>query len=136
MATGRKDGAERRSALLDAALKTFARRGVFRTGIEEIRRAAGASPSSVYHQFNDLEDLTLALLERTFERLFLHLAAEVTAARTAEAAVKALVRGHLEWVMAHRDEGRFMYEATSLEFDHKRTRKLQQRKAAFMAPIV
>ena len=137
MAPARRDGLKRRDALLDAALRCFVERGVLGTGIEEIRRAAGASPSSVYHLFDDgLPDITLALLTRTFERLFAHLAARVTPTPTAEDAVIALVDGHLEWILGHRDEGRFMYQAMALELGADATATLQARKAELLTPVV
>jgi AcrR family transcriptional regulator len=82
----RKDGKERRDEILDAALACFTREGILHTGIDQIRRRAGASASSVYHQFDDLGGIVLALLERTFERLFAQLAARVTKTRTARRA--------------------------------------------------
>lgn len=132
----RRDGRRRRELLLDAALRVFAERGVFGAGIEEVRRAAGASPSSVYHLFEGKGDLVSALLERTFERLFAHLAESLSNARTAEVAVKRLVSAHLEWVLAHPDEGRFMYQATSIELDPKSAKRLRERKAILLAPVV
>jgi AcrR family transcriptional regulator len=132
----RRDGLKRREALLDAALRCFAERGILETGIEEIRRAAGASPSSVYHLFQGRSAIILALLTRTFERLFTHLAARVGPAATAEEAVLALVDGHLEWILAHRDEGRFMYQAMSLELGAEVQGPLAARKAELMAPLV
>jgi AcrR family transcriptional regulator len=136
MGPARRDGLKRRDAILDAALRCFVERGVLGTGIEEIRRAAGASPSSIYHQFDGLPGLTLALLTRTFERLFTHLTERVRSTATAEQAVVALVDGHLEWILGHRDEGRFMYQATALEFTADATAALQARKAELLGPIV
>ncbi|NTX08321.1 TetR/AcrR family transcriptional regulator [Myxococcus sp. CA051A] len=136
MGPARRDGVKRRDALLDAALHCFAERGVLSTGIEEIRKAAGASPSSVYHLFDGLPDLTLALLIRTFERLFTHLSERVLPTTTAEAAVVALVDGHLEWIFAHRDEGRFMYQAMAMELGTHAAGALTARKAELLAPIV
>lgn len=135
MATLRRDGQERRDALLDAALRCFARDGVMATGIEQVRREAGASPSSVYHQFAGLPELVLALLERTFERLLAAIAARVVVARTPRGAVEALVLGHLEWVFAHRDEARFMYQAMSLELRADTAQALAARKGELLAPI-
>jgi AcrR family transcriptional regulator len=132
----RTDGARRREALLDAALKCFADRGILATGIEEIRREAGASASSVYHQFDGLPAIVLALLTRTFERLFAHLAARVTVRKSARGAVIALVDGHIEWIVRHRAEGRFMYEGMSLELPQKGMRALQARKAELLTPVV
>jgi AcrR family transcriptional regulator len=131
----RRDGKERREALLDAALRCFVRGGLLATGIEEIRKEAGASPSSVYHQFQDRNALVLALLERTFERLFAHLAVRVSEAEGAEGLVKHLVSGHLEWILTHREEGKFLYQATALEFTPEAGATLQARKAEMLAPV-
>lgn len=136
MKPARRDGEQRREALLDAALRCFVEQGVLQTGIEDIRKAAGASPSSVYHLFDGLPGLTLALLVRTFERLFGHLCARVLAAETAEGAVRALVDGHLEWVLRHRDEARFMYQAMALELARDGAASLAARKAELLAPMV
>jgi AcrR family transcriptional regulator len=131
----RRDGQDRREALLDAALACFAARGVVNTGIEEIRKAAGASPSSVYHLFGGLPALTMALLERTFRRLFAHLTKRVVPQPTAERAVRELVAGHIEWVRANRDEASFMYQATALEMDAKASADLQTKKTEMLAAI-
>ena len=115
MATRRLDGLRRREQLLDAALECFATHGLLQTGIEDVRRAAGASPSSVYHLFDGMPGLVAELLKRTFERLLTHLDTALSQATTAEEAIVSLVRAHLEWVSGHREEARFMYQAMALE---------------------
>jgi AcrR family transcriptional regulator len=132
----RRDGRARRDALLDAALRCFERRGLVATGIEEIRKEAGASPSSVYHLFAGREELTVALLLRTFARLFAELVARVQGSRSARRAVLSLVRGHITWVLAHPAEARFMYQATSLEFSKSAGKRLRQEKAQLLAPVL
>ncbi|RJS15434.1 TetR/AcrR family transcriptional regulator [Corallococcus sp. H22C18031201] len=136
MGAVRRDGLERRDALLDAALRCFVKQGVLGTGIEDIRKAAGASPSSVYHHFDGMPGITLALLVRTFERLVAHLSTRVVGTPSARAAVEGLVDGHLEWVLSHRDEARFMYQAMSLELGARVAEPLQVKKAELLAPIV
>lgn len=136
MKPARRDGAERRESILDAALGVFTEKGVFAAGIEDIRKAAGASPSSLYHQFGGIEDVVLALLERVFDRLFAHLGERVTRSRTAKGAVTALVDGHLEWIAAHPDEGRFLYQAMSVPLPPERASALAARKAASLASVV
>lgn len=111
----RKDGARRSDELLDAALRCFERDGVLGVGIEDIRREAGASPSSVYNLFANIGDIMLALLVRIFDELFAHIAACVSRTRSARGAVRALVDAHLQWVLEHPREGRFMYQAMTLE---------------------
>jgi len=96
-------------------MRCYARDGLLRVGIEDIRREAGASPSSVYHQFANADAIVLALLVRIFTSLFEHLATRVGRTRTAEGAVRALVDGHIEWIADHPDDGRFMYQAMTLE---------------------
>jgi AcrR family transcriptional regulator len=135
MASRRSDGAKRRDELLDAALRCFVERGIFETGIEEIRKAAGASPSSVYHLFDGRAGLICALLARTFERALQHLAERVWVTSSVQEAVWALVDGHLEWVLAHRDEARFMYQAMALELDGEGRAELLVRKDELRRPI-
>lgn len=132
----RRDGQARQETLLDAALRCFERRGLLSTGIEEIRKEAGASPSSVYHLFADREALVAALLLRTFARLFATLGGQVQPSRSARQAVRALVRGHIAWVLAHPTEARFMYQATSLELSAMAGQRLQQQKAQLLQPVL
>ncbi|MGN9913904.1 TetR/AcrR family transcriptional regulator [Phytohabitans sp. LJ34] len=135
MGTARKDGVRRREELLDAALRCFTDKGLLATGIEDIRKAAGASPSSVYHLFGGLPDLVAALLVRTFTRVCAQLTADVTTARTARDAVHALVRSHLNWVDAHPDEARFMYQAMALELASGHAERLAAAKRELQEPV-
>ncbi len=135
----RLDGQRRRNELLDAAQRCFSKQGVWAVGIEDVRREAGASPSSVYHLFADLDAIVLALLERIFTQLFAHLATRVCRTRSAEGAVRALVDGHLEWIAEHPAEGRVMYQAMTLEVGglHPALRsRLAETKARELAPVV
>ncbi len=135
MVRRRRDGAARRRALLDAALACFSERGVAATGIEHVRRAAGASPSSVYHLFPSLEALKLALLQRIFDELFAAITPPVCRTRTAKGAVVALVRAHVEWVLAHPIEARVMYQMMSLELDPVVATELTAHKAEALEEI-
>ncbi|WP_437794320.1 TetR/AcrR family transcriptional regulator [Sorangium sp. So ce693] len=136
MAVARQNGVARREALLDAALRCFEQRGLLRTGIEDVRKEAGASPSSVYHLFEDFPALVAALLERTFERLVGYVTARVLDARTARSAVRALVEAHLTWVFDHEAEARFMYQALALELDGHHRAALRETKARLKAETV
>ncbi|MFL6119921.1 TetR/AcrR family transcriptional regulator [Actinophytocola sp.] len=132
----REDGRQRREAVLDAALRCFVERGVLATGIEDIRKAAGASPSSVYHLFGGLPGIVVALLTRTFERSVAHLTARVAAAATAEEAVHALVDGHLEWVRENQDDARFMYQAMAAELAGETRAEVVAAKDALRRPLL
>ncbi|MFC7023506.1 TetR/AcrR family transcriptional regulator [Promicromonospora thailandica] len=131
----RADGRRRRESLLDAALDSFAEDGLLGVGIEQIRRRAGASPSSVYHHFRDIGDLTTAVLLRTFERVTAHMQSRLARAGTAEETVRTLVDSFLEWALAHPDEARFMYQAMALELSGPQHRDLLEAKARLQEPI-
>ncbi|WP_437967493.1 TetR/AcrR family transcriptional regulator [Sorangium sp. So ce260] len=135
MALARQSGVARREALLDAALRCFAQEGLLRTGIEDVRKEAGASPSSVYHLFEDFPALVAALLARTFARALGYVTARVLAARTARSAVRTLVEAHLTWVFEHEAEARFMYQALALELDGHHRAALRDEKARLKAEV-
>jgi len=67
MARRTKDEAERtRHALIDAAEKVFYKKGVSRTSLEEIAKAAGVTRGALYWHFRDKIALCEAMLERVF----------------------------------------------------------------------
>jgi len=136
VAVARQTGVARREALLDAALRCFEQKGVLHTGIEDVRKAAGASPSSVYHLFADFPALVAALLERTFERLTTSVTARVVATRTARTAVRTLVEAHLTWVFEHEAEARFLYQGLALELDGEHRAALRASKARLKAGMM
>ena len=82
-----------------------------------------------------LPGLTRALLTRTFERLFFHLLERVRRTHTPQAAVRALVDAHLEWVFANRDEARVMYQAMTLDLGRDDEGTLAAAKSQLLAPI-
>jgi len=136
MATARATGAARREALLDAALACFEERGLVNTGIEDIRKAAGASPSSVYHLFRGLPELIAALLERTFVQRYAVVTTAVLRTKTAKRAVTAMVEAHLAWVFAHPVEARFMYRALALDLDGGYRESLRATKERLKAELL
>jgi AcrR family transcriptional regulator len=58
------DPAERREALVDAAERAFAERGLSRTTVSDVARAAGVTRGLVYHYFPTMQDLADAVLDR------------------------------------------------------------------------
>jgi AcrR family transcriptional regulator len=132
----RRDGIRRRDELLDAALTCFSERGLLNTRIEDIRQAAGASPSSVYNLFDGLPSLAVALLIRTFGRLFAHITSRAQAETRPDAVIRAVVDGHLEWVLGHESEARFMYSAMALELASAQREELAELKAELAVPVM
>ncbi|UJR84448.1 Hypothetical protein I5071_65270 [Sandaracinus amylolyticus] len=131
----RRDGQRRRDAIVEAALALFVERGIAGTGIEDVRRRASASPSSIYHQFDGLPGVVAAVLARIFDELFASLTERVCATRTARTAVIALVDAHLAWVIEHPGEARVMYEGTSMALPAAHASALAEHKAAQLTAI-
>lgn len=101
--------ADRREAILAAALACFTEHGYERTAIEDIRKRSGASIGSIYHHFGGKDQLAGALYVeslRSYQEGLLTLLRTGSAERT----VKALVRHHLRWVEKNRERALFLFE--------------------------
>lgn len=61
--------AERREALIEAAVETFAERGFHGTPTTEVAKAAGISQAYLFRLFPTKEELYVAAVERCYERL-------------------------------------------------------------------
>lgn len=61
----KEDAQQTREALLDAAELLFAQRGVSRTSLQDIAKAAGMTRGAVYWHFKDKSELFNAMMERT-----------------------------------------------------------------------
>jgi len=55
--------ADKRTVILDAALKTFVKRGYSETKVAEIASEAGVAEGTIYNYFQNKEDLLLALFD-------------------------------------------------------------------------
>jgi AcrR family transcriptional regulator len=86
--------ARSRSALLEAAARGLSRYGYSNLVLEDVAREAGYTRGALYHQFQDKEDLALAVLQwadETWQREVGDVAAEES---DPLAALLAMARGH------------------------------------------
>jgi TetR/AcrR family acrAB operon transcriptional repressor len=60
----REEALETRDRILDAAERVFSRRGVSRTSLDDVARAAGVTRGAIYWHFKDKADLFGAMLAR------------------------------------------------------------------------
>jgi TetR/AcrR family acrAB operon transcriptional repressor len=60
----RAEALETRNRILDAAERVFSRRGVSRTSLDDVARAAGVTRGAIYWHFKDKADLFDAMLGR------------------------------------------------------------------------
>jgi TetR/AcrR family fatty acid metabolism transcriptional regulator len=63
----RPDKADRRDAILRAAIETFAARGFFNAQVADVARAAGVAAGTVYLYFRGKDDLLISIFERTMK---------------------------------------------------------------------
>lgn len=61
------DPERRRAALIDAAERAYAERGISRCTVTDVARAAGVTRGLVYHYFPTMQDLLDAVLDRRVE---------------------------------------------------------------------
>ncbi|MBP2705754.1 TetR/AcrR family transcriptional regulator [Microbispora sp. RL4-1S] len=93
----------RRAEILDAAAGLFAARGFHGVSIEDIGSAVGVSGPALYRHFSGKEALLAEMLLDISGRLRDQGARLATTADpgTAEAILDALIRGHVEFALAH-----------------------------------
>ena len=61
----RPDKADKRDAILRAAIETFAARGFFNAQVADVARSAGVAAGTVYLYFQGKDDLLISIFERT-----------------------------------------------------------------------
>ncbi|WP_310739090.1 TetR/AcrR family transcriptional regulator [Microbispora sp. H10830] len=93
----------RRAEILEAAADLFAARGFHGVSIEDIGAAVGVSGPALYRHFSGKEALLAEMLLDISERLREQGARLATTADpdTAEAALDALLSGHIEFALTH-----------------------------------
>jgi AcrR family transcriptional regulator len=105
----RVPAAERREALIAAAVHEFAHGGLHGTPVERIARRVGVAQPYVFSLFGSKLELFLAALERSFERVaetFERAAAEYRAGRgpaDVEDVLEAMGRAYKELLASNRD---------------------------------
>jgi TetR/AcrR family acrAB operon transcriptional repressor len=60
----KEDALETRNSILDTAERVFGKRGVSRTSLEDIAKAAGVTRGAIYWHFRDKADLFTAMVSR------------------------------------------------------------------------
>src|ERR687884_95866 len=89
---------DRRTAILEAALEVFSRRGYNGASIDEIAQAAGISKALIYEHFPSKRDLHVSLLDQHVQEIFERLAASAATSEPGEVRLRAGVDAFLQWV--------------------------------------
>jgi AcrR family transcriptional regulator len=94
---------DRREAVVEAAVRLFAERGIHATPTLEVARAAGISQAYLFRLFPTKEDLAIATVRRCNERIHATFVEAVREARAAgEPVIPAMGRAYVE-LLADRD---------------------------------
>ena len=110
-----------RESVIQAAGKLFALRGYHGTSMQDLGNELGLFKSSIYSHVSSKEDLLLEVVRRAerrrAERLFNQSAQRAMENNVGEAArLQALITGHLQVILDHRDEAStFLNEARALD---------------------
>ena len=95
--------ADRRQAMLDAAARLFAERGFNGVSIEDLGGATGVSGPAVYRHFPSKQAVLAALLVGVSRDLLEGGAAVIAASDDDAAALRSLVRFHVDFALSNPD---------------------------------
>ena len=92
---GRADKADKRDAILRAAIETFAARGFFNAQVADVARAAGVAAGTVYLYFRGKDDLLVSIFERSMREGLAGSRAAIADLPDPPERLRRLARGHL-----------------------------------------
>ncbi|KQW23267.1 transcriptional regulator [Afipia sp. Root123D2] len=119
-----------RSELLTAGLTVFEREGFEGATVAAIREKAGVSNGSFFHVFGSKQELAGTLFLDVLGHYHTAMLASLKGIDHAAEGVAALVRAHLDWVVDHRREARFLFEISRSEWVEKVRGAQHERNAA------
>jgi TetR/AcrR family fatty acid metabolism transcriptional regulator len=88
--------ADRRDAILRAAIDVFAGRGFFNAQVADVARAAGVAAGTVYLYFESKDDLLVSIFERTMREAIAEGRAAVAPVRDPIEQLRTVARVHLD----------------------------------------
>lgn len=99
----RKRTPDKRSRILEAAVKVFARKGYFAARVADIARQAGVADGTIYLYFRNKEDILVSLFDEIMAEHIEKGREEIAAARGAEARLLVIAQHHLRLLGGNRD---------------------------------
>ncbi|HEU4658004.1 MAG TPA: TetR/AcrR family transcriptional regulator [Capillimicrobium sp.] len=101
--------ADRREAILQAAMEAFASSGYHGTSIDDIASAAGISKALIYEHFSSKRDLHETLIAQQADELFRRLRANAAPDREADERLRGGVDAFLGFVEERREAWRALF---------------------------
>jgi AcrR family transcriptional regulator len=99
-----------REDLLAAGLAVFERDGFDGATVAAIRTRARVSNGSFFHFFASKKELAATLFLETLQHYHAAILAKVVPGLSAREGIERLIRAHLNWVVEHRREARYLFE--------------------------
>jgi len=96
-------GTDRREAILDVAERLIRTKGYERMSVQEVQDELGISRGAIYHYFGSKDDLLMAVVERTSDRIMAVLRPIVAAPTTAEVKLQHLFLEAGHWKTEQRE---------------------------------
>lgn len=105
-----------RDQLLSAGLAVFERDGFEGATVAAIRTRARVSNGSFFHLFESKQELAGTLFLDILRRYHAAMLRALDGIDHARPGIAALIRAHLDWVVANRPEARFLFEISRSEW--------------------
>jgi TetR/AcrR family transcriptional regulator len=108
-------GASRADAILLGAARVFSAKGFAAASMREVAQASGASLGSIYHHFENKDDILRAIICENFRRVAGSVEERLKGVREPRQQLELFVENHVEFFARHLDEMRVMsHELDSL----------------------
>jgi TetR/AcrR family transcriptional regulator, fatty acid metabolism regulator protein len=120
----RADKADKRDAILRAAIETFAARGFFHAQVADVARSAGVAAGTVYLYFRGKDDLLISIFERTMREAIAAGRESLAARATPRERLREIARLHLERL------GRDRHLAVVFQVELRQSTKFMERFSA------
>ncbi len=88
----------KRTKILQAAIKVFARDGFFNAKVEEIARQAGVATGTTYLYFTNKDDILISIFEEEMVPIIDNMKNNLLRKKTAREKLEAFITGHLTMV--------------------------------------
>jgi TetR/AcrR family fatty acid metabolism transcriptional regulator len=95
--------ADKRAAILRAAIEVFARNGYFNSKVADVARAAGVADGTVYLYFKSKDEILHSIFNQTMDDAIAAGRAEVSKLDDPRCKLQAIARNHLKLLGADRD---------------------------------
>ena len=128
----------RRRQLLDAAMEVFVARGYHAAAMDEIADRAGVSKPVLYQHFPGKQELYLALLDQSVDRLVEAVAAALRSTADNRQRVNATFAAYYEYIAEHTGTFRLVFESDLISEPAVRERleSVEQRCADMISQVI